>query len=295
MKSRYKLFYTLIVILILSFSHCGEGQKKSFFWKVQSKGATLYIMGSIHVAQKEIYPLNAKFTKAFKESKNLVVEVDITKINTLDQMKLIESFKYEGEDVLKNHISKKTYEKAKSRLNAHGIPIARLSKFKPWLIAATITLLDVAKLGYDKKYGIDLHFLNIANKNKKAILALETAKEQMSILNSLSDTVQEEFLVSSLGSMSDLKKDMEEIFRTWQKGDLKAFRKVFTSNFKKYPKLAPFYKKLITDRNITMTSRIEDYIKKGGTYFVIVGSGHLTGKEGIIELLKAKGYSSQQL
>ncbi len=295
MNSRFKLFYPLIVILLLALNCYGEGSKKSFFWKVHSKKATVYIMGSIHVAKKGIYPLNPKFVKAFKESKVLVVEVDITKINTSDAMKLMQSFFYKGEDVLDNHISKKTYEKAKTRLSTHGIPIVRLNKFKPWMIGATITLLDAAKLGYDKKYGIDLHFLNMANKNKKTILALETAKEQMSILDNLSDTVQEEFLVSSLGSKDDLKKDMEEIFKTWKEGDLKAFRKAFISNFKKHPKLAPLYEKLIIDRNITMTSRIEAYIKKGGTYFVIVGSGHLTGKEGIIELLKAKGYSAKQL
>ncbi|MBP1745595.1 MAG: TraB family, partial [Deltaproteobacteria bacterium] len=32
-----------------------------------------------------------------------------------------------------------------------------------------------------------------------------------------------------------------------------------------------------------------------GSYFVIVGAGHLVGKRGIVELLKNKGYGVEQL
>jgi hypothetical protein len=44
-----------------------------------------------------------------------------------------------------------------------------------------------------------------------------------------------------------------------------------------------------------MTSKIQGYLNSGGTYFVIVGSGHLIGERGVVELLKAKGYEVEQL
>ncbi len=40
-----------------------------------------------------------------------------------------------------------------------------------------------------------------------------------------------------------------------------------------------------------MASKIEDYLKTKETYFVIVGAGHLVGNQGIIEILKGKGFS----
>ena len=43
---------------------------------------------------------------------------------------------------------------------------------------------------------------------------------------------------------------------------------------------------LYTERNINMTEKIEKFLKKQGTYFVVVGAAHLIGKKGIIELLK---------
>jgi uncharacterized protein YbaP (TraB family) len=44
-----------------------------------------------------------------------------------------------------------------------------------------------------------------------------------------------------------------------------------------------------------MSSRIEEYLGAGGTYFVIVGAAHIVGEKGIVELLERKGYRADQL
>jgi len=58
--------------------------------------------------------------------------------------------------------------------------------------------------------------------------------------------------------------------------------------------MLPVYEKLLYERNNTMATRIEGFLKAGGRYFVVVGAGHLVGKKGIIELLKKKGYPVEQ-
>jgi uncharacterized protein YbaP (TraB family) len=44
-----------------------------------------------------------------------------------------------------------------------------------------------------------------------------------------------------------------------------------------------------------MVSKIEDFLRTKEVYFVIVGAGHLVGNQGIIEILKGKGYLVEQL
>ena len=44
-----------------------------------------------------------------------------------------------------------------------------------------------------------------------------------------------------------------------------------------------------------MVSKIEDFLRMKETYFVIIGAGHLIGERGMIEILKAKGYSVEQM
>jgi uncharacterized protein YbaP (TraB family) len=59
--------------------------------------------------------------------------------------------------------------------------------------------------------------------------------------------------------------------------------------------IAPIFGKLFEERNLRMTSKIDGYLNSDGSYFVIVGAGHLVGKRGIIELIKSKGSVVEQL
>ena len=56
----------------------GSADSKSFLWKVQSKTNTVYLLGSIHLFKKELYPLNRKIEEAFDQSELLAVEANIT-------------------------------------------------------------------------------------------------------------------------------------------------------------------------------------------------------------------------
>jgi uncharacterized protein YbaP (TraB family) len=68
-----------------------------------------------------------------------------------------------------------------------------------------------------------------------------------------------------------------------------------TKSIKEDKKLIPIYEKLVIERNRKMVSKIEEYLKEKETFFVIVGAGHLVGNQGIIELLKGKGFLLEQL
>jgi uncharacterized protein len=49
--------------------------------------------------------------------------------------------------------------------------------------------------------------------------------------------------------------------------------------------------RLFTERNVVMANGVEQFIRSGnGTYFVVVGSGHLLGPDSVVGLLRAKGY-----
>lgn len=55
------------------------------------------------------------------------------------------------------------------------------------------------------------------------------------------------------------------------------------------------YKAICVDRNIEMIKKIEDYMKTDKKYAVAVGALHFFGEDGIVDLLKAKGYSVSKI
>jgi uncharacterized protein YbaP (TraB family) len=150
------------------------------------------------------------------------------------------------------------------------------------------------KLGFDPNHGIDRYFLSKATEKKK-IVELESLEYQINLFSALSEKDQELFLLLTLRDIKVLEQELDQLIKAWTAGDEKGIELIMTKSIKENKKLIPIYEKLVVERNRKMVSKIEDYLKEKETFFVIVGAGHLVGSQGIIELLKGKGFLIEQL
>jgi len=269
--------------------------KKCFLWKVKSAQSSVYLLGSLHLTGKELYPLNKKIENAFDTSDFLVVEVNVNAADNLEtQTLMLAKAMYPNNDALDNHLSKETYTLLKKKLDSLGLDIVEFSKFKPWYVAIKITILALLRLGYDPDLGLDSYFLSNVQGHKK-ILELESFDFQIQLFDSFSDKLQELFLVSSIIDLDILEKSMNTITSAWLSGDATAMENILFEGLQEQPALSPVYERIFYERNEKMASKIESYLKSAGNYFVVVGSGHLIGEHGIIRLLEHKGFTVEQL
>jgi uncharacterized protein YbaP (TraB family) len=289
------IFSILIAVGLLIFLQDSLSQpKKSFLWRVQSKTNTVYVLGSIHYLKKEMYPLDEKIEKAFDQADILVVEANINDTGKVDTQKLVESALYLDDETLEKHVSAQTYGLVKKELERLGVPLELIGKQKPWFLALTLASLEIVKLGFDPNYGIDRYFLSKAGGNKR-ILELESFDYQIGLFSKLSEKDQELFLLYMLKDIKVLEQVLDRLIQAWTSGDTKEMESIITKSVSEDMRLSPIYDKFIYERNKNMASKIEDYLKTKETYFVIVGAGHLVGNQGIIEILKGKGFLIEQL
>ena len=268
--------------------------QKSFLWKVQSSQSTVYLLGSIHFLKKDVYPLNQTIENAYESSDRLVVEANINDLGKLDLKRLADKAFYKDGDDLEKHVSPETYRLIQKESRSLDMPIDLIRMQRPWFLALSFEATELMRLGYDPQYGVDYHFLAKAQ-GKKEILELESLDEQLSLLSDYSDKEQEQFLLYTLNSLSSMGRQVEDMVRAWTTGDAQSLESIIADAAPPDASLAPVLEKLFDERNLKMTSKIEGYLKSKGTYFVIVGAGHLVGKRGIIELIKSKGYVVEQL
>ena len=268
--------------------------QKSFLWKVQSRTSTVYVLGSVHFAKKDIYPLNQKIEDAFDQSDSLVVEANVNDINKIDIQKLMEQAVYPENDTLEKHVSSETLESLKKETGGLGIPFELLNRQKPWFVAMTLVSLETIKLGLDPHLGIDKYFLSKAE-GKKKILELESMDYQVSLLSGFSDKEQELFLISTLKDLNIMGQEVNQLTQAWMSGDTKSMESILMRSILEDNRLSPIFEKLIFERNRRMVTKIEDFLRTKETYFVIVGAGHLVGNQGVVELLRGKGYPIKQL
>jgi len=268
--------------------------QKSFLWKIESKTNRVYILGSLHFFKKDLYPLSEKIEVAFRQSEVLVVEANISDIKKVDIQKLADRAFYPADDSLEKHVSRETFDLIVKEVDGLGIPRELLNKQKPWFLAMTFVALESLKLGFDPNLGIDKHFLSKAEGGKK-ILELEGLEDQLDLLSGFSDREQEFFLLYTLKDLKVMERELGELTQAWTSGDSKAMESILTRGVLEDKRLSFVLEKLVYERNRKMASRMEDFLKTRETYFVVVGAGHLVGDQGIIEILKAKGYPVEQL
>jgi hypothetical protein len=287
------LFLALIGSLACTESALSYSQK-SFLWKVQSSRSTVYLLGSIHFLKEDVYPLNPTIERAYESADKLVVEANINDLGSLDLKTLADRAFYKNDDHVEKHVLPETYRLIKKESKALGMPIDLLRMQKPWILALSFQAMELVRLGYSPEHGVDYHFLRKAQ-GKKRILELESLEEQLSLLSGFSDREQEQFLVYTLEALGSLDRQVGTMVRAWTSGDAQAMESSLADALPPDPSLAPIVRKLFDERNVKMLSKIEGYLNSNGSYFVIVGAGHLVGTRGILELLKSKGYTVEQL
>jgi uncharacterized protein YbaP (TraB family) len=278
--------------LLVSSVQAGE---KCFLWKIQSKTATVYILGSMHMAKPDIYPLPQKIEESFAKSAVLALEADPAKAqDTALLRQMLAAAAYAKGGTLKEHLSGETFELARREIERLGLPMETFSRTKPWFLAMSIETLELQRLDYDPANGIDIYFAGKAA-GEKQIVELESFDYQIRLLNGFSDREQELFLLYTLKEMATLQDEIEELMAAWRTGDTKSMERLVTRTLTESPELQPIFAKLFFKRNREMTARIEQLLKGKQTVFVAVGAAHLVGKEGIIEQLRGKGFTEEQM
>lgn len=286
-------FRCLLVAAVVAATAETRAQDKSFLWQVQSAKSNVYLLGSVHFLKQENYPLKKTIEKAFDNAQKLVLEIDLKEADAgaVQRLTLEKGIQRNGK-TLQENVSPETYGLAQKRAAELGIDIRALSPLKPWVVALTLTALQLQKLGFDPKYGVDRYLAERAMKAGKTIVGLESAAFQIGLIDGLSGKDQESMLRQSLKEMDLLDRGLDEIVRAWSTGDMQSLEALLLRGMREYPAV---HQKIIVDRNRRWLPEIEKIIEQGESTLIIVGAGHLVGKDGVVELLKARGYTLEQM
>jgi len=281
--------FIILFAALLSAQEVQTESKDACIWKIESDSNTVYLMGSIHFLKETDYPLDQRFDQCFQDAENVVFELhyDSTQTPAFQQYTLMKAFYPEG-GTFKGSVSDSTYNLVKDKLLELGMPIEKLNAFQPWFIAITMLSLNLQKLGFNPKLGIDQHFFEMAKETQKNIIGLETAEYQLDLLSTLGGDDQEAFVIQTIDQFDEMESGFRDLVGAWEMGDLDKLNELLNKGFEEYPALK---QSLLIDRNYNWLDEVIGYTKDNEDYLVIVGAGHLAGDEGLIELLEAQGYS----
>ncbi|HET9630554.1 MAG TPA: TraB/GumN family protein, partial [Novosphingobium sp.] len=170
-------------------------------------------------------------------------------------------------------------------LTKFGLPVEAFDRFEPWYAAVALTALPLAQSGYSPANGVDERIGAEMKRLGRPRIGLETAEAQFRMFDSLPLDVQKHYLGEVLDGIGTINEELAAIVREWTAGDPAKLAELLNAD-EDDPRMV---KALLTDRNKTWASWLQQRLAKPGTVFVAVGAGHLAGKDSVQDVLARAG------
>jgi uncharacterized protein YbaP (TraB family) len=265
-----------------------------FIWRFQAGASTVFLAGSIHVMKASLFPLPTQFEAAFQRADRLVIEVNTDAVEpAMLREKFLEYAVLPNGQSLGTALTPSTLASVSAHLQAQSMTLASVASLKPAMLATQLAVARLSALGYLPEFGLERHFMDAAG--ARPILELETIDQQLAVLTSPPMPVQDEMLAETIDQMDAIEPIISAMIVAWLAGDEREFRRLFDLESGDSLEVQAFMRRLLEDRNVGMADKIASYLQMPGTTFVLVGAAHLTGLEGIVALLEARGLKGRRI
>ncbi|MEC9286261.1 MAG: TraB/GumN family protein [Pseudomonadota bacterium] len=264
-----------------------------FMWRYRSLESDLYLVGSVHALKASLRPLPDQLEHAFRQSTHLAVEVDTTRTNPLDPAWINEHLFLPNDTFLTSLLNEARRKRLSCVLKQTNIDYASIRRFKPALAAMQISRARLSNLGYQAEWGTEQRFLRRAG--NREVVELESPQEQLLLITDPSLAVQLEMLDESLVGYEEFSAELVSLMSAWLAGDDETIAQLFGNRKYHSSDYREFQYRLLNQRNVGFTQKIESYLASPGTYFVIVGAAHLGGSQGVVRLLDASGHKGHRV
>lgn len=271
---------------------------QGLLWRIEKDGvAPSFLFGTMHLTDPRVIDLTPQARAAFDDATTVVIEtlaVLDQKQASMELMQRPDLMMFTDNTTLTGLLDEEGKALVTAALEERGIPLAAVQKMKPWMLMAMVALPDCeqARKAAGKAF-LDIRLASDAKAAGKELAGLESLTDQLGAMAEL----PMEFHVEGLVETIRLGDRLEDVFETmivlYEAGNVgmvwPMFRAVMPEGTDEEG-YAEFEERMVNARNVKMAGNAVPIIDEGGA-FIAVGALHLPGEAGLVELLRARGYT----
>ncbi len=291
---RFIFQYIILFFICLLLSSSAKSQ---LLWKISGKNLEKpsYLYGTIHLGDERVYNFGPKVLPSFNKADAFAGEMILDESAIFS---MLSAMYMPGDTTLSDLLPKEKYDTLMRSLNRRmGGMEQMMIKVRPIFIAMMIGQ-EVEKTTTEHKFKtrepLDLFFQQEAKRLGKKLIGVETPAEQLASLNEIpleyqAEMLYKEIIASDNDPKQSFENSTEKLIQLYQTENLDSLYSIVTQDAD-----VLFQESILLARNYRMAERIETMILEQST-FIGVGAAHLPGPEGIIELLRKRGYKVKAL
>jgi len=286
----------LLPLLILLFTlNTGplfaQDSDQSLLWEISGNGLEepSYLFGTFHLLQDEFLETKPVVLQKFHASEQVMVEVEIDS----SKMQQLAMMAFMQDDRISNHLTEEQQTLLSDVLvSLMGVGLPQVDRIKPMALSATISLLQYQMLLGEEmtKYEgepIDQWFVSEGKRSGKELVFFETMEQQMDLIfNSMPVSEQADLLIGYLEDEEETNALIRRLFDCYMNEKTACLEQIGDDMYEEMPATTAF----LDVRNENWMEQIPSRMEQLPS-FIAVGALHLTGEQGLIEMLRRDGYS----
>lgn len=279
-----RFFIPLVLVTAVVLPAATAADECGLLWRVELEGtADSHVFGTIHSEDPRVVDLPGPVASAFEDADVYAMEL-VPDFRVMAE--LAKAMHFQGQRNLREVLGDELYARAAEALSRHGVGQGLALKMKPWAVAVTLSFPRP-----ETGLFLDIVLFNRAMAAGKRTVGLEEAGEQLAFFTELSMDEQVTLLEATLEHGGEIDEAMDKLVKAWLSRDPVRLSALSDAYLDELPgDLARrFREQAIDRRNVRMFQRMQPLLEEGDA-FVAVGALHLYGDEGLLELLRERGY-----
>jgi hypothetical protein len=276
-----------IVLGVLILSSAALAQPA--LWRLSDADSDIYLFGTMHILPSDLDWRSDEIEAAFNAAGTVWFEAPVgdPQMQAASAMLMIQHGFNPAGTTLSAQLSDEARAKLNEIVGQYGLSGADLEGMRPWMAATVLQLAFIQSQGFNPESGVESVLWPDAAEAGKELAFFETIEEQIRFLADLPPEVEAAYLEDALLEFESGTEDLDEMLQAWSTGNVEALDAITNEEMRES---APdLHQSLIVDRNRRWLEPIREALAGTGTHFIAVGAGHLTGPDGLPELLRAEG------
>ena len=269
-----------------------------------TNGQKMWLFGTIHIGDDRTGYLPQQFYDVLNESDALAIECDTeafeqqVKTDPALQAAVSGAYYYADAKTASRMNDQQLHADTMRLLKAIGAYNANIDSMKMSIWEQSISnfyLRQGGKLSSNK--GMESRLTRLAKAQSIPIWEVESTLAQMQMLTGFSESLQEMMLAATIKTGAKTSwESAHQLYELWCSGDEAAIRAYLGNETAGMSEAelavyGEYQKAMYTDRNAYMLQVAQQYLESGNTVFYAVGLAHLLADDGLVNTLRAAGYT----
>ncbi|MFY7810699.1 MAG: TraB/GumN family protein, partial [Flavobacterium sp.] len=274
-----KLKFLIVILFLSAIIYAQEKKYQSLLWEISGKGLDKksYIYGTMHMSDKVSYHLSDAFFTHLLAADMVANESNPETWKALDEM-------------ININLKGLGFQKFYTQFYRYPIEKKELIEIfdnKSYILENLLYRTNEKRKEYQEETYLDMFIHQTGRKYKKLTPSLEDVKEAYMLISSTEPDYQtpDEDKINKINKLLRNKTAEEVMVDYYREKNLDDLDELYSLVLPRN-----YLEALLLERNRIMVKNMDSLMKKG-SLFAAMGAAHIPGEEGVVNILRKKGYT----